>query len=118
MSKVVFPYVARINAREAVVFVSSDVTPPQCAFCCRSRAETSRVASGGRRIDAVYARDLGWNNGVGSGREDPICWTCIREKTHGHFVSSSEWRAAVARFLNALNASDPRTLYCEIQSLG
>jgi hypothetical protein len=118
MNKVIYPYVARINAHEVVVFSASEIQPPECAFCFRSRVETTRVASGGRRIDAVYSREYVGGRDVGTLPGQPICWSCIREKTLAGLASSSQWRMAIARFLNALNASDPKSLYCEIKSLG
>jgi hypothetical protein len=117
MSAVVYPYIAQINAHEALVFVRCENAPPPCAFCRRARAETLRVASGGTRIEAIYSRGHRQGNGFGTAPGDPICWTCIREKAHGALGSPGEWRSAAARFLNELNASDPQTLYCEIRSL-
>jgi hypothetical protein len=117
MNTVVYPFVARINDRETLVFIRSDAEPPSCAFCYRNRTDSTRVASGGKRIDAVYAKEPLQRTDTGALKGDPICWACIREKTHGRFESSGEWRAAAARFLNALNASGPQTFYCEIQSL-
>jgi hypothetical protein len=48
---------------------------------------------------------------------EPICWTCVREKTRGECASSLEWRSAVAGFLNALNEAHPRTFNCALRGL-
>jgi hypothetical protein len=117
MSALLYPYVARINARESLVFFRSETISPPCAFCCRNRSETMRVASGGQRIEVLYSRGNRREDALGTPPGDPICWTCLREKAHGGLEAPGEWRWAIARFLNAVNASDPQTLYCEIRSL-
>ena len=113
-----FPYVSRLNEEERLLFFEDDPRPLACAVCSRTRAEPALVRSGGRRIDVFHSRASACGVSDRSHVAEPICWACVRRRSHGRERSHGEWRAAAARFLNALNASDPDTYYCGILSLG
>ena len=110
------PHSIAVNDTEGLVLVAGDAGALPCTACSRSRLEPPLVRSGGRRIDAFSTRP-GDAAGTGGGPAVPICWECVREKARGGRASSLEWRAAVARFLNALNGSDPATFRCGLRGL-
>jgi hypothetical protein len=104
------PHSIAVNDTEGLVFVAGGAGALPCAACSRSRLEPPLVRSGGCRVDAFSTRP-------GDAPAVPICWECVREKARGGRASSLEWRAALARFLNALNGSDPATFRCGLRGL-
>ena len=112
-----FPSVSRLNEEENLLFFEDDPRPLACAVCSRSRAEPALVRSGGRRIDVFHSRASAPRVSDRSLVADPIGWACVRGRSHGREGSHGEWRAATARFLNALHASDPGSYYCGILNL-
>jgi hypothetical protein len=75
------------------------------------------VRSGGLRIEVIYLRGPAAPHPTGTVVSDPICWTCVRARSLGAGGIHEQWRAATARFLNELRASDPDSYYCGIRSL-
>jgi hypothetical protein len=112
------PHVSSINERESLPFFSSDSAPFPCALCDRDRPDLPVVRSGGLRIDVFYMRGDPVARGDATLVSDPICWSCVRGRARGAEASHDQWRAAAARFLNDLHASDPESYYCGIQGLG
>jgi hypothetical protein len=112
-----FPQISIINQQERLLFFNNDPAPFPCAFCSRDRIEPAVVRSGGTRIDVFYSKEPLPEREDRTLVADPICWVCVRDRSHGAEGSSQEWRTAAARFLNALHASDPGSYYCGIRSL-
>ena len=112
-----FPYISKLNDTESLLFFDADPRPLSCALCSRSRTEPALVRSGGRRIDVFHSRSADSPVTHRKLVAEPICWICVRDRTHGAAGSHGEWRAATAGFLNALHSSDPDSYYCGILSL-
>ena len=111
------PHATAVNASLDLVFVTGGAEAVPCATCSGSRLQPPLVRSSGRRVDVYVANRPPQAEDEVDGVAEPICWTCVREKTRGECASSHEWRSAVAGFLNALNEADPRTFNCGLRGL-
>ena len=112
-----FPHVSSITDSENLLFFDNERPPSPCAFCASRSAEPPIVRSAGSRIDVYYLRGYVRPGADQTYIADPICWTCVQDRTHGRSGANQAWRNATARFLNALHASDPSSYYCALRSL-
>ena len=117
-SRMTFPHVAKINERESFLFYSSGSASFSCTVCTRSCPDVPVVRFDGRRIETIHLKAPSVTYSNGTRLAGLICWTCVRNGARGSDASHLQWRAAAARFLNELHASDPISYYCALNDLG